>query len=203
MSTPIQHKGKQLDHIARTTFDSEAQSIEFYQIAKNRLLHPYEWYRIAKVPGARFVLTDQQGRDLIRKMRKGDLLRIDIPGPGSSIGDGYDWVEIEEIEETISQSSGESCSVTVRPTQNPRQRETDEVAHFFKHISSSTFLVKRTQNVVQAEYHGRNELINLDSTTLTDKFRNALVGIMAKLGLSTPQWKGLIEGFVDTKLKAE
>lgn len=200
---PPQHEGKQLDHVAEVTFDNEKQSREFYQIARNRLLHPYEWYRIAKTPGARFFLTDQEGRGLIRKMRERDLLQIDIPGPGNSTGDGFDWVQIEEILDQTEDPTEEFCSVTVRPTANPKNGNDEEIAHFFKNIATSTFLVKRDHTLVRAEYHGRNELININVTELTDKLRNTLVGFMAKLGLSTSQWKGLIEGFVDTKRKAE
>lgn len=202
-SIPPQHDGKQLDHFAEITFDNDKQSRDFYQIARSRLLHPYEWYRIAKVPGATFVLADKSGRKLIRKMREGDFLQIDIPGPGSSVGDGYDWVLIEEIRDQIGNPSEESCYVTVRPAANPKSDDYGEIAHFFEKMATSTFLIKRVHTNVRAEYHGRNEVINLDTSKLSDKLRNSLVGIMAKLGLSTPQWKGLIEGFVDPKIKAE
>lgn len=200
-NAPIQHKGKKLDYTAEANFENEEQARDFYKIAKRRLLHPYDWYRIANLPGAKFVITDHEGRDLIRKMREGDLLRIDIPGPGNSTGDGFDWVRIEEISEHIEEPTVESCSVTVRPAANPREKDNTEIAHFFKNIATSTFLVKREKTRLKAEYHGRNELINLEVDKLSDKLRNALVGLLAKLGLSTPQWKSLIEGFVDTNRK--
>lgn len=200
-TVPQQHEGKQLDHYTAVTFDNEWQAKEFYETAKTRLLHPYEWYRIATIPASTFTLTDCQGVKLIRKMRIGDLIRIDIPGPGSSNGEGYDWVLIEEIIDNT-EGAEQYCSVTVRPTSNP-ENDDPEIAHFFKGIATSTFLVKRAHLTVQAEYHGRNEVINLDADKWSDRLRNMAVGLMAKIGLSSPQWKGLIEGFVDTKTKKE
>jgi hypothetical protein len=52
---------------------------------------------------------------------------------------------------------------------------------------------------VIAEYHGRNELVNKDVDKITDKLRNIVVGLAAKLGMSFSQWKSLIEGLVDKK----
>jgi len=194
---PPQHEGKQLDLQSERTLDSVEQSKDFYQLVKTRLLHAHEWYHIAEVPAATFVLTDWVGNKLMRKMQENDLLRIDIPGPGNSSGDGYDWVRVDKITEEENLTD-ELCSVTLRPTSNP-ENDDKEVAHFFKSMATSTILVKREGLKVIVEYHGRNELINSDTSKLTDKIRNMVVGLAAKLGLSFSQWKSLIEGLVDDK----
>jgi len=41
-------------------------------------------------------------------------------------------------------------------------------------------------------------VINLDVDLLSDKLRNLLIGIGAKLGASFPQWKSLLKGIMDT-----
>jgi len=194
---PHQHEGKQLDLHSEKALDSLEQSKDFYQLVKNRLLHAHEWHHIAEIPAATFVLTDQDGNKLMRKMQENDLLRIDIPGPGNSSGDGYDWVRVDNITEEENLNE-ELCSITLRPTSNP-ENDDKEVAHFFKNMATSTLLVKRLDLKVIVEYHGRNELINSDSSKLTDKIRNMIVGLAAKLGLSFSQWKSLIEGLVDDK----
>jgi len=195
--TPPQHEGKQLDLQAKAQLDDENQSKEFYNEVKKRLLNACEWYHIAKIPAATFLLTDQKGHGLLREMRENDLIRIDIPGPGISSGDGYDWVKVDKITE---ENMGEKdlCSITLRPTSNPEE-EDEEIAHFFTSMATSTLSVKRQGLTIIAEYHGRNELINSDATKLTDKIRNVVVGLAAKLGLSFSQWKSLIEGLVDKK----
>lgn len=195
--TPQQYIGKQLDLQAETSLDDVKESKEFFNIVKKRLLRSFEWYDIAKIPAATFVLTDHRGRELLREMRENDLIRIDIPGPGNSSGNGFDWVKVEKITgEKNEEKDEEFCSITLRPTSNPEE-DNDEIAHFFKSMATSTLLVKRQNITVSAEYHGRNELINEDTDNLTDKLRNIIVGLAAKLGLSFSQWKSLIEGLVD------
>lgn len=195
--TPPQYAGKQLDLHAETLLDSEQESKEFFNTVKKRLLRSFEWYDIAKIPAATFVLTDHLGRELLREMRESDLIRIDIPGPGNSSGNGFDWVKVEKITgEKNEEKDEELCSITLRPTSNPEE-DNDEIAHFFKSMATSTLLVKRQNLHVRAEYHGRNELINENTTKLTDKLRNIIVGLAAKFGLSFSQWKSLIEGLVD------
>lgn len=196
-SIPPQHEGKQIDLETKTSCDSESEAKEFYLTARGRLLRAFEWYTIAKIPAATFILTDEQGNEILREMRENDIVRIDIPGPGTSSGNGYDWVRVDKIVEGVTEE-GEYCSITLRPTSNPTHHD-EEVAHFFKSMATSTLLIKRENLNVIAEYHGRNEVVNADTTKFTDKIRNMVVGLAAKLGLSFSQWKSLIEGLVEKK----
>jgi hypothetical protein len=196
-SIPPQYEGKQIDLEAKSTFDSESAAKEFYLTAKSKLLRAFEWYNIAKIPAATFILTDYQGNEILREMRENDILRIDIPGPGTSSGTGYDWVRVDKIVEGATEV-GEYCTITLRPTSNPTHQD-EEIAHFFKSVATSTLLVKRENLDVIAEYHGRNEVVNAETAKLTDKIRNIVVGFAAKLGLSFSQWKSLIEGLVEKK----
>lgn len=198
-SIPSQHAGKQMDLQAKTSFEDKNDAKDFYHTAKNRLMRAFEWYDIAKIPAATFMLTDQQGNEIVREMHENDILRIDIPGPGASEGSGYDWVRVDKIVEGKTEE-GEYCSITLRPTSNPKHQD-EEVAHFFKSMATSTLLVKREKLNVIAEYHGRNELVNTDTAKVTDKIRNIAVGLAAKLGLSFSQWKSLIDGLVEKKKK--
>lgn len=198
-SIPSQYEGKQIDLETRTSCDSKSEAKEFYSIVRGRLLRVFEWYTIAKIPAATFVLTDYLGNEILRDVREDDIVRIDIPGPGTSLGDGYDWVHVEKIVEGVT-DEGEYCSITLRPTSNPTNPD-EEVAHFFKRMATSTLLIKRENRDVIAEYHGRNEVVNSDITKVTDKIRNIVVGIAAKLGLSFSQWKSLIEGLVEKEEK--
>lgn len=69
---------------------------------------------------------------------------------------------------------------------------------FFTSEATSTFQVKRIGQTVYAEEHGRNEVPNKDTSFATDNIRNTFVGWSAKIGLSYPQWKSLVEGIVET-----
>ncbi|MBB6270290.1 hypothetical protein HDF26_000717 [Pedobacter cryoconitis] len=193
---PEQHEGGQLDTIAKAKFSSIEEAKAFYQIAKNRLLNVSCWAEICKVPLSTFTLTDKNGRELIRDAVPGDYLKIDIPGPGTHTGDGFDWVRIEKVNEEINQDSA-VITLQARPSVNPKQQDSS-TAHFFSQQATSTFQVKQSGNTVSAEEHGRNEVPNTDTSHLTDNIRNTLIGWTAKIGLSFPQWKSLVKGIVET-----
>ncbi len=194
---PIQQEGGQLDTTAKAVFPSEAMAKEFYKVAKHRLLSVSRWAEICKVPISVFTLISAAGNVVNREAIEGDYIKIDIPGPATSTGDGFDWVRIEKI----SEETGADISVfsmQARPSINPWGNET-EIAHFFKDLATSTFQIKQIGAEVYAQEHGRNEVPNTDTDSFSDNLRNRLVGWTAKIGLSYPQWKSLVKGIADTE----
>lgn len=192
---PEQKQGGKLDTAAKVEFPSVAAAADFYQVAKERLLNVSGWAEICKVPLSTFSLTNAEGITIKRLAVEGDYLKIDIPGPGTAAGDGFDWVKIEKITEEIT-PEGIEISLQARPAANPVNAD-QSIAHFFKDEATSTFQVKQIGNTVFAEEHGRNEVPNTDTSSTTDNIRNTLVGWMAKIGLSYPQWKSLVKGIVE------
>lgn len=189
---PAQHTGKQLDLEAKVVLPDAESAHAFFMLAKHRLLDVNRWFELAEIPLSTFVLTDPYGGEAVKsRPAERDKIRIDIPGPGPSTGDGYDWVVVEKITEI----NDTLCSLTLRPTDNPLKLS-DETAHFFDEQATSTLIVERKGLEVIARYHGRNEVANTDTDSMVDNTRNAAVGLGAKLGLSYPQWKSLIEGLV-------
>jgi hypothetical protein len=91
----------------------------------------------------------------------------------------------------------ESVTLRVRPSPDPENQDTN-TAHFFKDYATSSFRVQRKGNQVTASVHGRNEVPNTETEKALDKIRNAFVGATAVAGMSTPQWKGLVKGLLDT-----
>lgn len=194
---PKQQIGSEMNAIARASFENIDAAKAFYTTAKQRLLDINSWGEISQLPSSTFILCDDSGNPADRSATTGDLIKIDIPGPGTTKGDGYDWVHIEYIQEEQINTT-EQISLRARPCPNPKHPD-QEPAHFFKAAATSTFQIKRIGNEVFAEEHGRNEVPNTDTTHLTDNIRNNLVGFIAKIGLSYPQWKGLVEGLVSQK----
>ena len=194
---PEQKTGSEMNAVARASFDNIADSEAFYVIAKKRLLNINSWGELSQLPSSTFILCDSSGNPANRSALTGDLIKIDIPGPGTANGDGYDWVQIEYIQEEQINNT-EQISLRARPCPNPKNPDT-EPAHFFKSSATSTFQIKRIGTEVFAEEHGRNEVPNTDTTHPIDNIRNNLVGFVAKIGLSYPQWKGLVEGLVSQK----
>jgi hypothetical protein len=167
---------------------------KLFDIARQRLLDVSHWKDISKGISSDFNLTDSDGKKANREAHKGDYFQISIPGPGIAAGDGNDWVQVESIDHH-KKGATEFISITVRPAPNPLNSST-ETAHFFENKATSTFKVSRTGTLVKAEVLGKNESPNTEMDHVTDKIRNLIVATGAILGLSRPQWKGLVEGLL-------
>ena len=193
---PEQKVGSKLDLSSEKKFATYDEAHQFYELAKQRLMSVNQWDETCKAPSSVFKLMNDKCQQIVGTVKEGDFIRIDIPGPGSKEGDGYDWVKVETITEQQILDE-EILSITVRPSHHPLKKFS-ETAHFFKDDATSTFQVKRKGNTVFAEIHGRNELPNTVAKSLFDKLRNSIIGWIAKIGFSYPQWKCLTEGLIAT-----
>ncbi|ETZ22395.1 hypothetical protein [Pedobacter sp. V48] len=192
---PPQHTGSEMNAVEMIQLASEAEAIHFFKTVKERLLDVNRWTGIAGGAMSNFFLTDAEGNLIQRKATSGDHIRIDIPGPGSQTGGGYDWVTIEEIKAQVLDDA-EVLSMTARPSANPLTGS-DQTAHFLTEEATSTFQVKRIGCTIYAEEHGRNEVPNTDTENTLDNIRNTFVGWGAKVGFSYPQWKALVKGLLN------
>jgi hypothetical protein len=198
---PPQEQGSSSDTFHTVECNTPEEAIALFNSAKQRLLNVNEWEQLTGIASADFQLTDANGVKVQRTVQQNDHFRINIPGPGNVSGKGYDWVQVEEIDE-LNEDDQNAVYVKVRPATNPQNSDPD-VAHFFDEDATSTFTVKRMGKKVTSSVHGRNEKPNTHSHSenLIDKARNAIVSVSAMLGFSKSQWlqlaKGLIEGKKD------
>ncbi|MCJ0743693.1 hypothetical protein [Pedobacter montanisoli] len=191
---PEQEVGSKVDAVEKLSLADEATAIDFFRVVKERLLSVNKWAEFAGTNMSTFQLTDASGNLVNRAAKEGDYLKIDIPGPGTALGKGYDWVKIEEIKEEGDKDT-DILTMRVRPAENPLSRN-PETAHFLTEQASSTFQVKRMGKHIYAEEHGRNEQANTYTSDTLDNLRNMVVGWAAMLGFSYPQWKALVKGLV-------
>lgn len=192
---PDQHTGTEILAEASTTFKDEQQAKAFYPIAKQRLLTVKNWHKIAGALTAHFQAMDTKGNPVDRAVEKGDLMRVDIPGPGNKAGDGYDWVSIEELNET-NEGDLQSVGFRVRPTANPAG-DPEKIAHFYAEDSTSNFIVSRIGNTIKADVVDRNIKPNTNTGSLLDTIRNTPVALGAIGLFSKVQWQSLADGLVD------
>jgi len=193
---PTQKEGleKNIAHAvtAKTVEDAE----DWFLDAKEKLLDVNNWKRYATTLGAEFRLTDAVGKPVNRQARKGDHIRIDIPGPGSEAGSGFDWVAIEAIEyDDYPDVDMETLAMRVRPSDNPMDRNNTDTAHFFSDNATSTFVIERRVTHLSVQYFGRNETANKDGSII-DKVRNVALATGAWLGMSDAQWTSLVKGII-------
>ena len=191
---PPQEGGGQSDTEARRSFDNEEKAQRCYEQVKARLRNVNGWQLLAEKTTAHFQLTDASGLEVDRDVQPGDHFKIDIPGPGTATGEGFDWVQVEAVEEGEKEGSPFTL-IRVRPATNPNNERSD-VAHFFSGDATSNFLVRREGRDVIAAVHGRNEKPNAAADKLLDKARNVAVGGGALAGASKLQWKALVEGLI-------
>lgn len=192
---PPQFTGQEIETEATQVLTTEADAERLYNSAKKKLLEVNNWNKVAGVVTAQFQIIDEEGKEVSREVRKGDHLRIDIPGPGNKEGDGYDWVFVEELKE-IRNGSVQSVGFRVRPDKNPFG-EKNETAHFYSKEATSSFIVTRENAKVISWIVDRNLLPNTDSGSLVDKVRDVAVGISAIAGFSKVQWQGLADGLIE------
>lgn len=193
---PKQLQGQSSDIEEHVDTSTTRQAHSTFVDASRRLLNINEWKDISGPTSAAFALTDQHGNEIDRVAKPGDFIRINIPGPGTATGKGYDWVRIESIDDKPNPAGNhESLIIRVRPTSSPINEEND-VAHFFDDAATSTFMIERNDLRVTASVHGRNEMPNKDVGRMLDKVRNTLVANAATSGMSAYQWNHLTKGIL-------
>jgi len=192
-------QGKSVDLESSVEETSKEEAVDTFTRACKRLLNPPVWHDLAGSLSASFTLKSPDGGEANRLAQINDYLQIDIPGPGPAAGDGYDWVKVENIAENADEDSEESLSMKLMSASNPGQPG-QEIAHFFGEGASSTFIIKRKGNTINASYHGRNELPNNKDASLPDKVRNTIVAAGALAGISELQWSALIKGLLQKEI---
>lgn len=191
---PAQEEGMKITARSETTLSDNREALDFYNMAKERLQNVGRWNEIAGALSARFRLIDQNGEEANRPPEPGDYFRIDIPGPGSVTGNGYDWVRVENVFNQALPDS-EVYGFQVRPSANPEENEHD-IAHFFSSDSTSSFFVQREGHKVIASVFDRNIKPNTDANKIVDKVRDLMTGSAGMLIFSKLQWKSLTEGLL-------
>ncbi|HET6226082.1 MAG TPA: hypothetical protein VFF27_07365 [Bacteroidia bacterium] len=193
---PKQFIGTQTGATSKIKLDTRHKALLVFKEARERLLDINNWEKICGSGSAEFTLTDGNGEPLNGTTPKiGHLIRIKLPAPANKDGDGYDWVRIEEFEESKSLvSDSELYGFRVRPVENPKNKS-GNTAHFYTDHATSTFLVIRYSHTIFALERGKNEVPN-NSDSWLSTIRNKLVAITAMIGLSKPQWKKLVEGIL-------
>jgi hypothetical protein len=197
---PVNSVGKENDLSFSRTAESNEKAIDCFKRAYKRLLNPPIWHELAGTLTAEFRLVNSSGKEAERLASVGDLFMIDLPGPGTKAGSGYDWVKVVSIvDETNENAEDEMFAMKLQPAPNPATAS-NETAHFFQAGASSTFIVTRKGLTVSASYHGRNEVPNTGTESAMDNIRNTIVATGAAIGLSEAQWSALCKGFLEDEI---
>lgn len=193
---PAQQRGVETNAEYSYRAGTTDEAMVVFQNACERLFNVNSWDKYSGKVSAIFRVTDETGKETNGMVKKGYYFKIDIPGPGSITGSGYDWVKIEKIDASSNnREDWESIAMRVRPSPNPKNGN-DDVAHFFNDDATSNFVVRREGLVITASVYGRNEIPNTKVHNVIDKTRNAAIGLTAVSGISSFQWNNLVKGIV-------
>lgn len=191
---PGQHRGESVTAGRSRKLENEAIAKAFFSQAEARLLSVNQWHEQAGEALAGFTLTDIAGNPFDGIARQGLLIKIDIPGPGSKSGGGYDWVKIEEVKRTDTPEV-QSIALRVRPVAAPGSGN-EEPTHFYDDKSTSTFTLTREKDTVTMAIYDRNISPNTEADSLIDKVRNAIAGFVGEKVFSKIQWQSLVDGIL-------
>lgn len=198
-ATPAHTKGKFVDTEHAVEEPTLEEAIVTYNRACARMLNPPVWEQLTAGKNVSFKLATENEDEVQRLAKEGDYFKIDLPGPGSASGQGYDWVKVETIEENTSPEADDSLAMRLRACSNPHTEE-EGIAHFFQEDATSTFIVRRKDKKVSFSYHGRNEVSNTAEVPVLDKMRNAVVALGAEAGLSDVFWSALVKAMLQKEI---
>ncbi|UPK68744.1 hypothetical protein [Chitinophaga filiformis] len=193
---PVQYTGEETETSAERQAGNEQAAISIFERAVTRLQHINGWGKLCGALSSEFQLVDKMGEEVEGPASAGLYIRIDIPGPGNSVGKGYDWVLIEQMEDVRLNDRQQVFFIRARPTGHPLQKHAG-TAHFLKEEATSSFVITRDEEEVTATVYGRNEVPNTDATETKDKIRNAVIGAGGAIGISKLQWKALVKSLLE------
>ncbi|NOT74656.1 MAG: hypothetical protein HOP08_06985 [Cyclobacteriaceae bacterium] len=193
-TVPRQVTGNELNVEHSVISSSVAAAKYFFRNSSQKLLDVNHWHTLTHPSISVFQLTDENGKAVEREVHQNDYFRINVPGPTTKTGNGYDWVKVEKLDVKNSDNE-ESISLQVRPAGNP-QHPQEGTSHFFSDSATSTFQILRKGLRITAGIYGRNELPNTDSNKVVDKVRNITIATFAIMGASRMQWESLTKGLL-------
>lgn len=172
---------------SQNDFPDEATAREAFKRAKEKLFDVNKW---SALPGfsSEFKLYNDRGElRSAKKPEPGDYLLINLPKPAPS-----NWVKITEVKE-----EEDMAEFTVSPSEDPKEKGTRQIKHFFIDEATSTFRVSREQRSIFAHEIGRNIAINNEGEEAGDrKVINTLIAGGGWAGLQKLQWEKLTDYLV-------
>jgi len=175
---------------------SYKEAVNLFFMARNRLFDINQWHVFTGYKPETFMHMNEKGELLERKPRRGDFIRIDLIGPGPRLGNNYDWMQIEAVEDVEDRYHDEDyCAIRVRPVRAPGLPANAD-KHNFNTEGTKTFIVHRQGKTITASEKGRNEVPNPSGVGWTDKVQNSVISIGSATGFSKLQWNTLLKGFL-------
>ena len=193
---PAQLKGGSHNIVSMQCANSIGIAEAYFEQLQYRLKSVNEWDSFTEKVKAKFFLIDSKTAETTSELKVGNFIKIDIPGPGSPSGSGYDWTEIIEIQNGMENQDNPFFAFTLKPCPAP-DSDVETVAHFYNKDSTNTFIVRRIGTCIYAEVHGRNQIENTSEGPILDIVRNKAIAIGSKFGFGSLNWIGFANALLE------
>ena len=175
-------------NVAKRTFVSDADAVEFFRAVRQRLFQISEWRKNSNATS--YDLFEASGeRSASDEIEVGKFIRIELPASGK-----YDWVRVDDVAD----DDGEVV-LRVKPSHDPTDPDrSDSTSHFFGPEAENNFCVQRDDKTIAFYVIGLNEKQNTRSTdSLVESARNAAVANFGYYsGLQKAVWKDFATNFL-------
>lgn len=172
---------------SQNDFPDEATARKAFERAKKKLFDVNSW---SELPGfsSEFKLYNDRGElRSVKKPEVGDYVLINLPGPAPA-----NWVKVVGVKE-----EGSMAEFIVSPSEDPKEKGTKEIKHFFIDEATSTFRVKREHKSIFAHEIGKNIAINNEGEEAGDRgIINTIIAGSGWAGLQKVQWEKLTDYLV-------
>lgn len=172
---------------SQNDFPDEATARKAFERAKKKLFDVNSW---SELPGfsSEFKLYNDRGElRSVKKPEVGDYVLINLPGPAPA-----NWVKVVGVKE-----EDNMAEFIVSPSEDPKEKGTKEIKHFFIDEATSTFRVKREHKSIFAHEIGKNIAINNEGEEAGDRgVINTLIAGSGWAGLQKVQWEKLTDYLV-------
>jgi hypothetical protein len=195
----VQKAGGYTGATSKKEMGTRHDALNLFKAARLRLMDVNGWTRLCGNAGIEFQVTDEAGIFLQTTAPKvGNLIRIKLPVPPNKVGDGFDWLRIEEFESSSNMLKDEErFGLRLRPVQSPAKRIGETTQSY-----TSTLLVLRSNSTLFAMECSRNEAANA-AGLFWNRLRNKLRAIASLIGFPTPPWKMLVKGILHPPKEAD
>lgn len=174
-------------YASQQRFLDQASAQDAFRRSVEKLLNVNGWSGLSMFT-ADFVLHDPTGKPKAGgPPQVGDCIKIILPGPMPE-----NWVRV--VDTTTQENRVE---FTVQPSKDPRNKQSDEVEHFFHAEASSTFRVELSDTTITASEIGKHEGINNEGPEARDRaLINTVIAEGGWLFYQKLQWKSLTDYLV-------
>lgn len=120
--SPRIHRVNKRTFFATKSYHNKDKCLTIFDTACVRLLDPGHRAALAGNEKEIFVLFDQHGENPNRLLQVGEFLRVDLPGPGTSVGEGFDWMQVTKLDKQRNEDGTEEFLViTMHPSHPPKK----------------------------------------------------------------------------------